>query len=46
LGEWGWAVLEFLRDHQLAVASLVVGVYLTFRLWRWANGKSLERRHR
>jgi hypothetical protein len=35
----GWEILEFLRDHQLAVYTLVVSTYLTFRLWRWANGK-------
>jgi hypothetical protein len=47
LGESGWAILEFLREHQLAVATLVIGLYLTVRLWRWANGRSsVEKGHR
>lgn len=45
LGGWGWAVLEFLRDHQLAVSVIVVGTYLTYRIWKWANGGSVGSRN-
>ncbi|MCA1716839.1 MAG: hypothetical protein LC781_08280 [Actinobacteria bacterium] len=36
LGPVGWELLEFLRDHQLAVYATVVGVYVASRLYRWA----------
>jgi hypothetical protein len=36
LGSVGWEILEFLRDHQLAVYATVVGGYVAFRLFQWA----------
>ncbi len=36
LGPVGWEILEFLRDHQLAVYATVVGGYVAFRLFQWA----------
>ncbi len=36
LGPVGWEILEFLREHQLAVYASVVGAYVAFRLYRWA----------
>jgi hypothetical protein len=35
LGPVGWEILEFLRDHQLAVYATVVGGYVAFRLFQW-----------
>lgn len=40
LGEPGWEILEFLRDHQLAVYGTIIAVYLAFRLYRRAAGRS------
>lgn len=37
LGEWGWQLLQVLLDHRLLISSAIIGVYLAYRIFRWAG---------